>query len=275
MINSNKLRFGFLLLAIIFLTGATISAQERVSVKRDFCSSNWSNNDRFSTSDLRETTIAASDVNVDGKRNGGISVVGENRSDVLIRACVQAWAKSEAEANSIAKSVRVETNGTIQASSADGEKNYSVSYEIRVPRNSNLNLNTMNGGIRISNVEGNINFEANNGGVMLSNLAGDVKGKTANGGLKVELNGTGWKGAGLDVQTTNGGVKVEMPNDYAARFETKTVNGGFSTDFAELKVQRGENNRQQGINLSRDLNGGGATVRIVTTNGGVSVNSAN
>lgn len=274
MINSNKLSFGFLLLAIFFLTGTAISAQEKETVKRDFCSDNWSNNNQLTVRDLRETTVAAGDVNVDGRRNGGISVRGENRSDVLVRACVQAWAKSEAEANSIVKSVRVETNGTIQASSA-GEKNYSVSYEILVPRNTNLNLTTRNGGIRISSVEGSINFEANNGGVMLSNLAGEVKGKTSNGGLKVELNGTGWKGAGLDVETTNGGVKVEMPNDYAAHFETKTVNGGFRTDFAQLKVQRDESNRQQGINVSRDLNGGGATVRIVTTNGGVSVNSSN
>ena len=275
MINSNKIYFGFLLLAIIFLTGTTISAQTKVSVKRDFCSDNWSNNNQTTARDLRETTVAAGDVNVDGKRNGGISVRGENRSDVLIRACVQAWAKSEADADSIVKNVRVETNGTIQASSANNEKNYSVSYEILVPRNTNLNLNTMNGGIIISNVEGSINFEANNGGVNLSNLAGDVKGKTANGGLRVKLEGTNWRGAGLDAQTTNGGVKVEMSNDYAAHFETKTVNGGFSTDFAELKVRRDDNNRQQGINLSRDLNGGGATIRLVTTNGGVSVNSSN
>ena len=224
---------------------------------------------------MRETTVPAGDVNVDGKRNGGISIKGENRADVLVRACVQAWANSAAEANSIAKSVRIETGGTIQASGADDEKNYSVSYEILVPRNTNVNLTTLNGGISISNVEGAINFTAKNGGVNLSGLAGDVKGRTANGGLHVELNGASWKGKGLDVETTNGGVHVSMPNDYAARFETRTVNGGFRTDFTALKVERDEKDWQRGVNLSRDLNGGGAIVRIVTTNGGVSVNSSN
>lgn len=274
MINTNKIWFGFILLAIFGFSYSGVSAQEKDKSRREFCSNNWSNGDKVSTSDLRETTVSAGDVNVDGKRNGGISIKGENRSDVLIRACVQAWANSEAAANSIAKSVRIETGGTIQASGGD-EKNFSVSYEILVPRNTNLNLATRNGGIRISNVEGAINFEANNGGVSLSNLAGDVKGKTANGGLHIELNGGSWKGAGLNVETTNGGVKVEMPENYAARFETRTVNGGFRTDFAALKVERDPNNWKNGVNLSRDLNGGGATVRIVTTNGGVSINSSN
>lgn len=276
MINSNKLHFGFLLLAVICLSGLTVAAQEKDKYKkydREFCSNNWSNGDKVSTSDLRETTVAAGDVNVDGKRNGGISIKGENRSDVLVRACVQAWANSEAEANQIAKSVRVETDGTIQVAGADDEKNYSVSYEIIVPRRTNLNLTTLNGGISISNVEGAINFTAKNGGVNLSNLAGDVKGRTANGGLHVELNGSGWKGAGFDVETTNGGVHVSMPNDYAARFETKTVNGGFKTDIAALKVERDEKDWKPGVNLSRDINGGGATVRIVTTNGGVHIDA--
>lgn len=275
MINTNKIRFGFLTLAFLLVTVSGAAAQEGNRYKRELCSNNWSNADKVSTTDLRETVVAAGDVNVDGKRNGGISIKGENRSDVLIRACVQAWARSEAEANALAKSVRIETGGTIQATGAGDDKNFSVSYEILVPRLTNLNLTTLNGGINISNVEGAINFTAKNGGVNLSNLAGDVKGKTSNGGLNIELNGAGWKGNGLDVETTNGGVKVEMPENYAARFETKTVNGGFRTDFAALKVERDEKGWQRGVNLSRDLNGGGATVRIVTTNGGVNVNSSN
>ena len=278
MINTNVIRFGFLISAFLLATVSGAAAQSKDKYKnydREFCSNNWSSGNRVSTSDLRETTVAAGDINVDGKRNGGISIKGENRSDVLVRACVQAWANSEAEANSIAKSVRVETGGTIQASGAGDEKNYSVSYEIRVPRNTNLNLTTLNGGISISNVEGEINFEAKNGGVHLSNLAGDVKGRTTNGGLHVELNGTRWKGGGLNVETANGGVHVSMPNDYAARFETRTVNGGFKSDIAALKVERDEKDWKPGVNLSRDINGGGATVRIVTTNGGVSIDSSN
>ncbi|MDQ2746622.1 MAG: DUF4097 domain-containing protein [Acidobacteriota bacterium] len=278
MINSNKICFGFLLLAFISLTGLTGAAQVREKsdkYDRKFCANNWSNGGKVSTSDLREMTVAAGDVNVDGKRNGGISIRGENRSDVLVRACVQAWANSEVEANSLAKSVRIETGGTIKAVGAEDEKNFSVSYEILVPRNTNLNLTATNGGISISNVEGNINFTASNGGVSLSDLAGDVKGKTSNGGLKVELTGNSWKGVGLDVKTTNGGIHVSMSENYAARIETRTTNGGFNSEIAALKIERDPNNWKSGANLSRDINGGGATIRLITTNGGVRIESSN
>ncbi len=273
----NPIRFGFLALAIFGLLAAAASAQEKENYKkyeRGFCANNWSNGNRVSISDLREITVAAGDLNVDGKRNGGISIKGENRSDVLIRACVQAWANSAEAAQAVAKNVRIETGGTIQANGAGGEDNYAVSYQILVPRNSNLNLTTLNGGISIANVEGKIDFTAKNGGVNLSNLAGDVQGKTANGGLHIELSGGNWTGSGLNVETTNGGVHVSMPENYAARFETRTVNGGYTTDLPALKVERDEKSWSRGVNLSRDINGGGATVRIITTNGGVHIDSS-
>ncbi len=280
MVNSNKIRFCFysLLLIGFVLGGQSVSAQEKEYKNYEFCSDNWnwSNGKQVSAKDLREINLSAGDLNVDGRRNGGISIKGENRSDVLIRACVQTWGKTQEEANSLLKSVRIETGGTIHSEGVSENSNASVSYQILVPRNTNLNLTTENGGISIENVDGTIGFDAKNGGINLSNLAGDVKGRTTNGGLHVELAGNTWKGNGLNVETTNGGVHLEMSENYAARFETRTVNGGFKSDIAALAVekQKDENGyRRQGVNINRDINGGGAPVRIVTTNGGVTISS--
>jgi hypothetical protein len=284
MLNSNKIRFCFygLLLSAFVLGGVEASsAQDKDKNKEknyrsEFCSDNWSNGDKVSSRDLRETTVSGGSLTVDGKRNGGISVKGENRSDVLVRACVQAWGKTDDEAKSLAKSVRIETTGTIRAEGGSEETNWSVSYQILAPRNTNLKLTTVNGGISIENVEGMIEFDAKNGGIHLSNLAGDVKGRTTNGGLHIELTGNTWKGSGLDVETTNGGVHLTMAENYAARFETKTTNGGFKSDIAGLEVEKEKDengNRRQGVNISRDLNGGGALIRVVTTNGGVHIGS--
>lgn len=285
MLNSNKIRFCFyaLLLVAFVLCGEDVLAQDKDKDKdknktysREFCSNNWSNGDKVSGSEVREMTVSGSSLTVDGKRNGGISVKGENRSDILIRACVQTWGNSEEEAKSLAKNIRIETGGTVQATGASEESNWSVSYQISVPRTTNLKLTTLNGGIGISDVEGTIEFDARNGGIHLSNLAGDVKGKTTNGGLHIELAGNTWKGNGLDVETTNGGVHLTMAENYAARFETRTVNGGFKSDIAGLEVEKPKDEngyRRQGVNISKDLNGGGALVRIVTTNGGVKIGS--
>lgn len=278
--NSVKIRLGYyvLLVVILCLSGITAAAQDKErskdkTGKRNFCSESWSNGDKVSTREIREITLSGGSLTVDGKRNGGIHVRGENRSDILVRACVQAWGTTEEEANSLAKSIRIETGSVVRAESANEESNWGVSYEILVPRSTNLKLTTLNGGIGISNVEGTMEFDAKNGGIHLNNLAGDVRGRTLNGGLHIELSGNTWKGSGLDVQTTNGGVHLTMPDNYAARFETRTVNGGFTSAISGLTVENDENKRRQGVNISKDLNGGGAPVRVVTTNGGVHINS--
>jgi hypothetical protein len=265
--------YGFLL-AIISLSGS-VFAQEKER-NYEFCSNNnWSNGDKVSANDLRESNVAPTSLlTVDGKKNGGIKVVGENRSDVLIRACVQAWAKSENEAQNLVKSIRIETGSVIQASGATDE-NWSVSYQILVPRATNLKLTAYNGGISIESVNGNLEFETKNGGLKIDNVGGSVKGRTQNGGVKVNLSGTAFNGSGLDVETQNGGVKLSLPSNYAANIETGTVNGGFSSDFAELQTEKSdkENRWQRNKKVTASINGGGAPIRVITTNGGVKINS--
>lgn len=271
MIKSDNIRFVFytLLLTAVCLSGGSIFAQER-----EFCSNNNNNswNDKVSYKELRESTVrAGSLLTVDGRQNGGISVIGSNRSDVLVRACIQTWDASEQTARERAKTVRIETSPVVRAEGVDGQSNISVSYQILVPRSTNLKLTTHNGGIAISGVEGSMDFSTTNGGVSLTEVAGDVRGKTRNGGVSVKLAGSRWQGTGLDVETTNGGVNLTMAQNYAARLETRTVNGGFKSDF-ELNVKMREwNNR--GVNINTDLNGGGAPIRVVTTNGGVRINA--
>jgi len=274
-INSGN-TFYVLLLAILFLSG-TVSAQDKSDKqykKRDFCAgNNYSYNGKVSYKETRELTInAGSLLNVDGQRNGGIHIKGENRNDVLIRACVQTTGATEAEAQATAKNIRIETGSKIRAENAPDDGIWGVSYEILVPRATNLKLLALNGGISISGVDGTMEFETQNGGIHLRDVAGDVKGRTTNGGVHVALSGSGWKGNGLNLQTTNGGVHLEISESYQARIETGTVNGGFKSDIAALNAERGE--RTRAVRLNTDLNGGGAPIRLITTNGGVKITSA-
>jgi hypothetical protein len=275
-INSGN-AFFVLAAAILFLSGATVFAQDKndKSVKdRGFCENyNYSSGDKVSYKEVRETIVrAGSLLTVDGGRNGGIKVRGEDRSDVLIRACVQTAAVTDEAARALAKNIRIETSPNVRAENSSDDAHWAVSYEILVPRSTNLKLEARNGGISISGVEGAMEFETTNGGLHLSDIAGEVRGRTTNGGVHVALSGGGWKGAGLDLQTTNGGVHLSMPETYAARVETATVNGGFKSDIAALNVERTE--RTRGVRINTEINGGGAPIRLVTTNGGVKISSA-
>ncbi|HKP70949.1 MAG TPA: DUF4097 family beta strand repeat-containing protein [Pyrinomonadaceae bacterium] len=274
--------------ALLFLSTTILFGQEKAEktdkhayktekMARGFCSSGWGNSDKANVRDLREMTIPASgSISVDGQQNGGIKVLGSNRSDIGIRACVVAWGTSEEIAQSLVNSIKISTGGVITAD-APTDRDWSVSYEISVPRNTNLNLKARNGGIGISGVEGTMELETMNGGVHLNDVAGDVKGRTTNGGVHVQLAGTAWRGNGLDVTTTNGGVHLQMSEGYAANIETGTVNGGFHSSIAALNVTRedvkGPDRHMKPLKINTALNGGGAPIRLITTNGGVHISS--
>jgi hypothetical protein len=220
--------------------------------------------------EIKEQTLAATGgtLDVDGMRNGGIAIKGWERNEILVRSRIQTQGATQAEADNLASQVRVATaGGQIRAEGPEqnGDTHWSVSYEIFVPRQSNLSLHTHNGGISIMDVRGRISFEAQNGGVALKRIGGNVTGETTNGGLAVELTGSNWEGEGLNVKTTNGGLAVSVPENYSAHLETGTVNGGFVVSPSIAEVTR-ETKR-----LSLNLGSGGSNLRIYTTNGGVSI----
>ncbi len=282
--------------AMIGISAVSALGQEKEKVKLDkekikayaeyekskgFCqNNNWSNGDKVSVSNLREVTVASTGtINVDAGRNGGITVKGEDRSDVLIRACVQAWGADEAAARANLGNVRIDTGSQIKADGPTGnDYGWSVSFQIIAPRNSNTKLKAHNGGISISGVDGNAEFETLNGGVNVKDASGSVKGRTTNGGVNVTLVGTTWRGSGIDVETKNGGVNLTVPANFAANIEAGTVNGGFKSDIPALNVTTEDNkgdswHRSRNKRVQMALNGGGPPVRVVTTNGGVKINS--
>ena len=218
--------------------------------------------------EVREITLPSPDLlTVDGARSGGIRVTGEDRKDVLVRAKILIWDVDEDQGRAFADRIEISTDERIVArgpSRGEGV-NWAVSYELLVPRESDLDLEAHNGGVSIEGVEGDIEFATRNGGVHLGGLAGRVRGETRNGGVSVELTGKTWRGAGLDVETRNGGVHLVLPDDYSADLETGTVNGTVISDIPGLD----ENRRSRRI--STTVGDGGPTVRVLTTNGGVRI----
>ncbi len=262
-----------LIAALVTFTGVAAFAQ-RDKDRSMTCRDNGYYNDRLvSNCEIREQTLAPSGgaIAIDGKQNGGISVKGWDQNQILVRARVQAGAPTAAEAEALGKQVRIETSGSkIHATGPESKRDYhwDVSYEVFVPRRADLSLETHNGGIAIADVNGKIDFTALNGGVVLKRVGGAVRGSTTNGGLMIELAGDRWDGDSMDVSTTNGGVIMSVPEKYSAHIETGTVNGGVNTEFPV--TVKGEVTKQIALNLGS----GGATVRAMTTNGGVHLKKA-
>ena len=259
-----------LFVMVTCVVSVTAFSQKEKSDDSLGCRDNWQGDKLARHCEIKEQTLPATDgtIKVDGRVNGGVAIKGWDRNEILMRARIQSTGPSAAEANDLATQIRIETTGSnIFASGPPNRTDHwwSVSYEVFVPHRSNLSLKTNNGGISITDVNGRLEFSALNGGVNLRRVGGTVKGGTTNGGLTVELSGERWDGEALDVKTTNGGVSMLIPENYSAHLETSTVNGHLSIDFP-VTVQ-GNITRELAVNLGS----GGATIRAMTTNGGVRI----
>ncbi|HLX46202.1 MAG TPA: DUF4097 family beta strand repeat-containing protein [Bryobacteraceae bacterium] len=264
----------FMMMAAMFVAAWPAVAQ-RGPERALSCNDRNNNSRSVSHCEMREQNVGfAGRLTIDGGTNGGVTVKGWDNGGVLVRARVEAQAEDEATARSMVAQVNVNVSaGMVSATGPESSNQsrghgWSVSYEVFVPRQGDLNLKANNGGISISDVRGNIEFQTVNGGVSLRRLAGQVEGQTQNGGLTVELAGLRWDGNKFDVRTSNGGVNVSMPENYSAHLETATVNGHLNVAFP-MNV-RGE----IGQRLSTDIGSGGPTIHVETTNGGVNIKRA-
>jgi putative adhesin len=234
------------------------------------CTDRYDDRDRATHCEMREETIGgANPLDIDAGRNGGIRVRGWDRGDVLVRARIEARADTDADARRLVAGVRIDTaGGRVRADGPDTsgrDESWNVGFEINVPRNAMLTLNTNNGGIAIDDFRGTATFHARNGGLALRNVGGDLRGDTTNGGVTLDVSGDHWDGSGLDVETRNGGINLNLPKGFSAELEAGTTHGRVSIDFP-VTVQG-----SIGRHLETTLGSGGPKLRAITTNGGVTI----
>jgi hypothetical protein len=188
------------------------------------------------TCEDRRTTLPVQNgrVAVEGT-NGGIEVIGEDRNDIALEAQVVAQAPTRDQVASILHDVHVITDGTIHAEGPHlAVGNWSVNFKLRVPRHIAAQLETVNGG------------------VSLSALDGDVRAQTRNGGLVAK--------------SVNGGVHITVPANYSAHLIASTVNGG-----AHIGLPFSGDTTHSRTHFDGNLGHGGPTLRVETSNGGISV----
>jgi DUF4097 and DUF4098 domain-containing protein YvlB len=254
-------------LAVVALGAGRLAAQDDGADWVRSCreSGRWNRGENFC--EVRESRVAAGGtLNVDGRPNGGVRVIGWDRNEVRVQARVQARGTSQADARELASQVRVSTSGgAIHAEGPNPERNrwWSVSYVVWVPRHSDLAAHTTNGPIAVEEVSGRLDLRAVNGPLELSRVGGDVRGRTENGPLRVRLTGSRWDGAGLDVATTNGPLVISVPEGYAAHLDVANVNGPMDLDFPVTVSGRVRHH------IVTDLGGGGPTIHAETVNGPV------
>jgi len=253
---------------------APLPAQLRDNSEKQLtCSNGGYSNDGVRHCEIREQSVASiGRLNIDAGQNGGVTVKGWMRGDVLVRARVEAQARTDGAAANMASRVMIDSSGgQVRATGPESENDswWSVSYEVFVPQVTDLTLKTNNGGVNISDVRGQLHFEGLNGGVHLKRVAGDINGRTVNGGIDVEL-AAGAEARQMELNTTNGGVTVTMPANYSARVQTETGMGRVQSDFP-LPTASGDSRPRR---MDFSIGAGGPPIHITTSNGSIRLKRA-
>jgi len=223
--------------------------------------------------EVREVTLSAwGDVKIK-TTNGGIHVESWDRDEIRVVARIRVRGGSESSARETVEKLKLyagEDGIHVKGPKKSGllgffkGRDWSVSFHVYVPGDTDVAARTTNGGIHIEGVSGDLDFATTNGGVTVFNASGNVSGETTNGGVTVTLVSQGFHGERVDLHTTNGGINVGLPDEISARIDASVVNGGVSVEHP-VKIQEKSRRRFKGtIGDGTQLE-----LRVRTTNGGV------
>ncbi|HEY7501853.1 MAG TPA: DUF4097 family beta strand repeat-containing protein [Vicinamibacterales bacterium] len=177
----------------------------------------------------------------------------------------QALERVEIEDQSTSEAVRVSTKYP-RAGGWMTRGGVNVTYTVHVPAAAEVRFTTVNGGVELTGLGGRITAETTNGGIVARNVSGAIEASTTNGGVDVDLASVAEGGAKLEC--TNGGIKLRISPDARASISASITNGGIDT--GSLRLETTESSRRR---LVGRLNGGGPSIRIEGTNGGIVLNA--
>lgn len=142
-----------------------------------------------------------------------------------------------------------------------------VDYSIKIPVETDLNLDSVNGAVKAENLKGEISLKTVNGSVNVSDINGSIKASTVNGEIKARSTHLD-KSNDIHLSSVNGSVRLSLPSNVAADIHASTVNGGISTDFPVTVT-----GKFIGKKIDGKINGGGSSIDLSTVNGGISIDA--
>jgi hypothetical protein len=223
--------------------------------------------------------------------NGSITIRGGVTAECNVMAKITASAGSEEEAKKLAEETKVtlEPFGNtlttkIQRPYSITNQSVSVSFDVKLPNQTDLELTTHNGTVSITNItgkvdaathNGRVNTESisgamklltHNGGITCKEISGDMELQTHNGGIEAAYSKSASSVCNISIVTHNGGIDFTAPPNLSAAVEVSTHNG--SIDFGLPITAIGEISKKQ---LRGTIGGGQGKLYLETHNGSIKI----
>jgi len=205
--------------------------------------------------------------------NGKIDVEGVDGSTVEVRAEKIARGATDAAARELLPRIVIKEDSRPDRVSLETERMsgimigaaFEVRYHVRAPKNAVINVTNTNGQVALTALDGKVREHTTNGGVNGKELTGGVDARSTNGGLTIDMASVGLDS--ISLRTTNGGVTLMLPDSAKATLSASCTNGGINVSALD-KLEVSDQSRRR---VEGRLNGGGTSIELQTTNGGIRV----
>jgi hypothetical protein len=181
---------------------------------------------------------------------------GADVADCNLTATIVARAATEEDARELAEKIKVRLVPSGNRLTAKIErpthlinKSVSVSLDVTVPNQMDLELGTHNGAVAIADITGRVNatthngkvitekvsgttvLKTHNGSVTCREISGDAQLRTHNGSVKAFYSEAAPSVCDISIATYNGSIDLAVPPGLSARIDAATHNGSINTDL--------------------------------------------
>jgi hypothetical protein len=178
---------------------------------------------------------------------GSITVEGWSRNEVELTAEIELKGPTEADLDQLAtvntfvfdedlNHLSILTTGThdrvfMKKSAKNFPKKllnmpWKIDYRLRVPVNTDLEVNAGHGNVKLTGVEGALRVSATESDTALTLSGGTVSTTVAAGSINLTIVARSWRGAGADIRIASGTINVDLPAGFSGDIDAEVLRTG-------------------------------------------------
>lgn len=194
-----------------------------------------------------------------GAPRGAVTVEGWSRNEVELTAEIELKAETEADLDQLAKvnnfvfdedlnHISILTIGTHdRAYMKKAAKNFpkkllnmpwKIDYRLRVPANTDLEINAGHGPVKLSGVEGALRLSATESEAALTLTGGTVSVTITAGNVLLAIPVRSWRGAGAEIRVAAGVLNVELAAGFSGDIDAEVLRTGKIVNTYETLASR-------------------------------------
>jgi hypothetical protein len=232
----------------------------------------------------------ASTLRLDNLQNSGVQFRGWDKDNYSVKLCKFADGDRN-DAKELLSQIKMSIDGgRISIYGPSHGRNWTVHLLVSTPRGANLDIQSKNGPVSFSEVDGKIYVRATNGPISMSNCTGEadltsqngpisISGKsgklklhTENGPISVALQSPDWTGGGLVADAVNGPISLSVPSELKTSFVLESRGHSPVTCHASV-CANARKTFDDNDNRRIEYGDGTPVIRLSTVNGPVSLNA--